>query len=116
MTLSAYITCSPATLGLYSPRTPSAFSTSAKNDASPCLKFLKNSWTIAPLYNTYTEEELAGEWEERTGFPDPDTIPQTTNVLSTFTLLVVVRHWQVYFPVLANASYVSDLQAVWVVV
>jgi hypothetical protein len=37
-------------------------------------------------------------------------------VLSVFTLLDVVRHWQVYFPVLADASYVSDAQAVWVVV
>lgn len=55
-------------------------------------------------------------WEERTGSPDPDTIPQTAAVLPIFTLLDVVRHWQVYFPVLADASYVSDAQAVWVVV
>jgi hypothetical protein len=59
---------------------------------------------------------IGGEGEERTGFPDPDTIPQTAAVLSTFTPLDVVRHWQVYFPVLADASYVSDAQAVWVVV
>jgi hypothetical protein len=59
---------------------------------------------------------IGGGWEERTGSPDPDTIPQTTAVLSIFTLLDVVRHWQVYFPVLADASYVSDAQAVWVVV
>jgi hypothetical protein len=55
-------------------------------------------------------------WEERTGFPDPDTNPQTIAVLPTFTLLDVVRHWQVYFPVLADGSYVSDTHAVWVVV
>jgi hypothetical protein len=59
---------------------------------------------------------IGGGWEERTGFPDPDTIPQTAAVLSVFTLPDVVRHWQLYFPVLADASYVSDAQAVWVVV
>jgi hypothetical protein len=66
------------------------------------------------LYNV--QVGIDGRWEERTGFPDPDTIPQTTAVLPIFTLLDAVRHWQVYFPVLADASYVSDVQAVWVVV
>ena len=61
------------------------------------------------------------EWESTEGGKNvPDfqtpTLSRRPPTCSTFTLLVVVRHWQVYFPVLANASYVSDLQAVWVVV